>query len=54
MTVIYNRCTETTVLNPYILGDFPGGPVVKNLPYNAGDAGSCLLLKLRSHMPQGN
>ena len=20
-------------------GDFPGGPVVKNLPYNAGDAG---------------
>ena len=20
--------------------DFPGGPVVKNLPYNAGDAGS--------------
>ena len=23
-----------------ILGDFPGGPVVKNLPSNAGDAGS--------------
>ena len=21
------------------LGDFPGGPVVKNLPSNAGDAG---------------
>ena len=21
-------------------GDFPGGPVVKNLPYNAGDVGS--------------
>ena len=21
-------------------GGFPGGPVVKNLPYNAGDAGS--------------
>ena len=21
-------------------GDFPGGPVVKNLPSNAGDAGS--------------
>ena len=21
------------------VGDFPGGPVVKNLPYNAGDAG---------------
>ena len=23
-----------------ILRDFPGGPVVKNLPYNAGDLGS--------------
>ena len=22
------------------LGDFPGGPVVKNLPWNAGDIGS--------------
>ena len=22
------------------LGDFPGGPVVKNLPANAGDMGS--------------
>ena len=24
----------------HILRDFPGGPVVKNLPSNAGDAGS--------------
>ena len=24
------------------VGDFPGGPVVKNLPRNAGDAGSIL------------
>ena len=24
----------------YKLGDFPGGPVVKNLPSNAGDMGS--------------
>ena len=24
----------------HIKWDFPGGPVVKNLPYNAGDAGS--------------
>ena len=23
-----------------IVGDFPGGPVVKNLPSNAGDTGS--------------
>ena len=23
-----------------LLGDFPGGPVVENLPSNAGDAGS--------------
>ena len=22
-----------------MLGDFPGGPVVKKLPFNAGDAG---------------
>ena len=22
------------------MGDFPGGPVVKNPPYNAGDVGS--------------
>ena len=22
------------------MGDFPGGPVVKNPPYNAGEAGS--------------
>ena len=24
----------------YLPGDFPGGPVVKNLPSNAGDVGS--------------
>jgi len=27
-------------LKDIILGDFPGGPVVKNLPSNAGDTGS--------------
>ena len=33
--------------------DFPGGPVVKNLPANAGDTG--LILDLgRSHMLQSN
>ena len=28
-------------------GDFPGGPVVKNLPSNAGDAGSIPGLGIR-------
>ena len=32
---------------------FPGGPVVKNLPANAGDTGS-IPDPGRSHMPQGN
>ena len=32
---------------------FPGGPVVKNLPRDAGDIGSISGLG-RSHMPQGN
>ena len=36
----------------YKPGDFPGGPAVKNLPSNAGDAG--LVRELRSHMPWGN
>ena len=27
-------------LKDIIFGDFPGGPVVKNLPSNAGDTGS--------------
>ena len=30
------------------------GPVVKNLPFSAGDAGSILGLGPRSHMPQSN
>ena len=36
------------------LQDFPGGPVVKNLPSNAGNAGLILVRELRSHMLQGN
>ena len=32
---------------------FPGGPVVKNLPVNAGDTGS-IPAPGRSHMPCGN
>ena len=34
--------------------EFPGGPVVKNPPYTAGDMGSILVRELRSHMPRGN
>ena len=33
--------------------DFPGGPVVKTSPSNAGGAGSIPGQKLRSHMPCG-
>ena len=33
--------------------DIPSGSVVKNLPSSAGDAGSSLVRKLRSHMLQG-
>ena len=36
--------------NPRKLRNFPGGPVVKNPPYNEGDAGSILVRELRSHM----
>ena len=34
--------------------DFCGGPVVKNLPPSAGDAGLILVGELRSHMPQSH
>ena len=34
-------------------GDFPGGPVVKNLPANAGDMGSGPD-PVRSHMQRSN
>ena len=36
-----------------MLGDFPGGAVVKNLPANAGDTGS-FPGPGRSHMPRSN
>ena len=36
-----------------VLGDFPGGAVVKNPPANVGDAGLSPGLG-RSHMPQSN
>ena len=35
-------------------GDFPGGPVVKNLPSNAGDAGAIPGRGTKIHMPWGN
>ena len=35
-----------------LAGDFPGGPVAKNLPSNAGDPGS--IPGLRSHMLRGS
>ena len=33
--------------------DFPGGPVVKTLPSNAGDAGSTPGRGVEIHMPHG-
>ena len=33
-------------------GDFPGGPVVKNLPSSAGDSGLIPGQELRSHKLQ--
>ena len=33
--------------------DFPGGPVVKNLPAKAGDLGSIPVLEIY-HMPRGS
>ena len=41
------------VMQRKTLGDFPGGPAVKNLPANVGDIG--LIPEVgRSHMPQGS
>ena len=36
-----------------LAGDFPGGPVLKNLPVNAGDVGP-IPGPGRCHVPQGN
>ena len=36
-----------------VMGGFPGGAVVENLPANAGDTGSSPGLG-RSHMPRSN
>ena len=45
--------TDAMVYSKAIVHDFPGGPVVKNLPANSGDLGSIPVLR-RSHMLQSN
>ena len=40
MGFLLNKLFINIHLNNVYIGDFPGGPVVKNLPSNAGDAGS--------------
>ena len=45
--------TETVESDKSLSQGFPGGPVVENLPANAGDTGSSPCLG-RSHMPQSN
>ena len=45
------RATKKTMLKKK--GDFPGGPVVNNLPANAGDRGS-IPASGRLHMQQSN
>jgi len=37
----------------YLVWDFPGGPVVKNLPANGGDLDS-IAAPGRFHMPKSN
>ena len=52
-----NFTAQASDLNPTTMNnsfqDFPGGPVAKNLPANAGDTGS-IPGPGRSHMPRGN
>ena len=50
MCVWKSACTYSQA---YIIQDFPGGPVVKNPPSNAGDLCSIPDLR-RFHMPSGN
>ena len=53
MTYLQNRNRLTDIENK-LMGDSPGGPLVKNPPYNAGDAGLIPVRELRFHMPQSN
>ena len=41
-------------INHILPRDFSGGPVVKNLPFNAGDVGSVPDRGTVSHRPKGN
>ena len=59
--IVYNgekletsQCPQKEIFKNEICWDFPGGPVLKNTPSNAGDAGSIPDWELRSHVPQGN
>ena len=36
------------------LGDFPGDPVIKNLPYNSGMQVQALVKEVRSHTPRNS
>ena len=51
-------CRDNTIAKEGIVRlparDFPGGPVVKNAPSNAGDSIQSLARELRSHMLWGN
>ena len=47
-----NRWSKVeSVIEKQNLGDFPGGPVVRNLPSNAEDTGSVPAWGTKSHMP---
>ena len=49
--IFFSRPHET--FTKKLIMDFPGGPVVKNPPANAGETG-LILGPGRSHMPWGN
>ena len=49
-----NHTSLTSNQKLEMMGDFPGGPVVKNLPSNAGTWVRSLVRELRSHKQQGN
>ena len=51
MVPLYKEILAAT--EKFTLRDLPGGPVVKNLPANAGDTG-LTPGPGRSHMPRGN
>ena len=39
---VFHKIITSSISKIRLPGDFPGGPVVKNLPSNAGDTGSIL------------